>query len=61
VSPVRFAKGHRAEAQLNFGRRDDPVLQIMRRVLREARIVAKSGGDAHPVVLRRVIPLPGRR
>ena len=29
-------------ARLNFGRRDDPVLEFLRRTLREARIVAKA-------------------
>jgi hypothetical protein len=47
--------------KLNFGRSDDPVLQTLRRVLRGARIVAKGGGYAHAVVVRRVIPLQGRR
>jgi hypothetical protein len=28
--------------KLNFGKRDAPVLQLMRRVLREARAVAKA-------------------
>lgn len=28
--------------KLNFGRRDDPVLPILRRVLRESREVAKQ-------------------
>jgi hypothetical protein len=30
--------------KLNFGRRDDPVLAILRRVLRDARLVAKNQG-----------------
>ncbi|MGA2770307.1 MAG: hypothetical protein ABSG26_05785 [Bryobacteraceae bacterium] len=30
--------------KLNFGKRDDPVLVILRRVLREARAVAKQEG-----------------
>lgn len=30
--------------KLNFGRKDDPVLQILRRVLRDARAVAKMQG-----------------
>ena len=28
--------------KLNFGKRDTPVLQLLRRVLREARAVAKA-------------------
>ena len=44
--------------KLNFGRSDDPVLATLRRVLREARIVAKAGRE--PAV-RQVIPLTGRR
>ena len=28
--------------KLNFGREDTPLLQLMRRVLREARVVAKA-------------------
>jgi len=30
--------------KLNFGKRDDPVLPILRRVLRDARAVAKKEG-----------------
>jgi hypothetical protein len=30
--------------KLNFGRRDDPALPILRRVLREARVVARKEG-----------------
>jgi len=30
--------------KLNFGKRDDPVLVILRRVLREARAIAKREG-----------------
>lgn len=30
--------------KLSFGRRDDPVLPILRRVLREARVVARAHG-----------------
>jgi hypothetical protein len=28
--------------KLNFGKRDDPVLPVLRRVLRESRVVAQS-------------------
>jgi len=28
--------------QLNFGRRNDPVLELLRRTLRDARIVARA-------------------
>jgi hypothetical protein len=31
--------------KLNFGRRTDPVLEFLRRVLREARIVAKAAQE----------------
>lgn len=31
--------------KLNFGRKNSPVLQLLRRVLREARVVAKSERD----------------
>jgi hypothetical protein len=30
--------------KLNFGKRDDPVLPKLRRVLRDARVVAKQQG-----------------
>ena len=30
--------------KLNFDRKDDPVLPILRRVLRDARVVAKRQG-----------------
>ncbi len=30
--------------KLNFGKRDDPILPILRRVLREAREVARKEG-----------------
>jgi hypothetical protein len=40
--------------KLNFGKRDDPVLPILRRVLREARAVARKEG----ITLRVRIPLP---
>ena len=30
--------------KMNFGKRDDPLLRILCRVLREARIVAKQEG-----------------
>jgi len=30
--------------KLNFGKRDTPVLQLLRRVLREARAVARAEG-----------------
>jgi hypothetical protein len=38
--------------KLSFGRKDDPVLQLLRRVLRDARAVRKA---ARPVRVR--IPL----
>ncbi len=39
--------------KLNFGRRDDPVLVVLRRVLREARGVG-SPGDPHVARLLRM-------
>jgi hypothetical protein len=30
--------------KLNFGKRDDPVLPVLRRVLRDARLAAKRQG-----------------
>ena len=30
--------------KLNFGRADSPVLAVLRRVLRESRLVARKGG-----------------
>jgi hypothetical protein len=41
--------------KLSFGRKDDPVLQVLRRVLRDARAVRTA---ERPVRLR--IPLPRR-
>jgi hypothetical protein len=37
---------------LNFGKRDDPVLPILRRVLRDARAVAKREGLKVKIRLR---------
>jgi hypothetical protein len=34
--------------KLNFGKRDTPVLQLLRRVLREARAVAKAERAGNP-------------
>ena len=39
--------------KLNFGRRDDPVLPILRRVLKEARTLARKEG----LTLRVRLPL----
>jgi hypothetical protein len=38
--------------KLNFGKRDDAVLVILRRVLRDARSVARKEGITHRVRLR---------
>ena len=38
--------------KLNFGKRDDPVLTILRRVLRDARAVAKQQGATVRIKLR---------
>jgi len=38
--------------KLNFGRADVPVLIVLRRVLREARAVARKGGVTHRVRLK---------
>jgi hypothetical protein len=38
--------------RLNFGRRDDPVLPILRRVLRDARAVAREAGITLRIRLR---------
>jgi hypothetical protein len=38
--------------KLNFGKRDDPVLVILRRVLRDARAVAKREGVKVRIRLR---------
>jgi hypothetical protein len=43
--------------KLNFGRRNDPALPILRRVLREARAVAQKEG----FTLRLRFPLPPQR
>ena len=40
--------------KLNFGKRDDPVLGILRRVLRDARSVARQEG----LVMRVRLTLP---
>jgi hypothetical protein len=36
--------------KLSFGRSDSPLLQLLRRILREARAVAKAHAESNPKV-----------